>query len=164
LGLLKFFPIKKAGEGFRWDLMRGDSRFLEELVKGFVIFDFFLVGKTWVVKAIENEGEIGRKDDLLIVVVKINLLPRNDIREIHFLETEDTEEFSMLIIDEECKSVIEKEFFELIRGKIEENYFSSEKLIAIESEFDIEFDGAKPENNIERVDWNQLSFPGPKVG
>ncbi len=96
--------------------MRGDSRFLEELVKGFVIFDFLFVGKTWVVKAIENEGEINRKDDLLIVVVKIDLLSRNDIREIHFLETEDTEEFSLLIIDEECKGVIEKEFFELIRG------------------------------------------------
>jgi hypothetical protein len=69
-----------------------------------------------------------------------------------------------LIIDEECKGVIEKELFELIRRKIEENSFSSKELIAIESEFDIEFDGAKPENNVERVNWNQLSFPGPKVG
>ncbi len=75
LGLFKFLTIKKAAERFGWDLMRGDGRFLEELVKGFVIFNFFLVGKTGIVKSIENEGEIGRKHDLLIVVVKINLLP-----------------------------------------------------------------------------------------
>ena len=50
-----------------------------------------------------------------------------------------------MIIDKESKGISKKELFEWIGRKIEENSFTSKELIAIESEFDFEFDGAKPE-------------------
>lgn len=47
-----------------------------------MIFYFFLVWKARVIVSIKNEGELGGIENLLIVVIKVDLLPRYDIRKV----------------------------------------------------------------------------------
>ena len=162
--MLNFFAIKKATESFSGDLMGWDCRFFEELIKGFMILDFIFVWQTRIVVAIENEWEMSGIENLLVVVIKVDLLTRDYIREVQFFKTKNTKEPSLLILYKHSKCIVEKEILELIRRKIKEYSFSSKEFVSIWSEFDLKLDGAEPKDDVERLNRDELSFAGSKVG
>ena len=62
--------------------MSWNCRFFVELIKGFMVFYFVFVRDSGMVKFIEDEGEISGIKIFLIVVIKVNFLPRDNIREV----------------------------------------------------------------------------------
>jgi hypothetical protein len=66
-----------------------------------------------------------------MVVIKVDLLSRYNIRKVQFFKTENTKETSLVIFDEHSESIVGKEILELIRREIKEYSFSPKKLITI---------------------------------
>lgn len=77
--MLNLSAIKKTAEGFGRDLMGRNCRFFEELIKGFMILYYLFVWDTRITVAVEDKGEMCRTADLLMVIIKVDLLTRDDV-------------------------------------------------------------------------------------
>ncbi len=128
-----------------------------------MILNFFFVWYTRVIVATENEGEICRIENLLMIVIKVDLLSWYNIRNVQFFKTENTKEPSLVIFYEHSECIVGKEILELIRREIKEYSFSSKELITIWSEFNLKLDRAEPENDVQRLSGYELSFTASKV-